>query len=43
MGGMVIVPSGGFSVGQLAAETGALGSQSATLTGFHGTLAIRLR
>ena len=43
MGSMVIVPSGGFSIGQLAAQTGTFGSQSATLTGFHGTLAIRLR
>lgn len=44
MGGVAIVPSGGFSVGQLAAASaGAVGNQTATLTGFHGTLTIRLR
>jgi len=43
VGGIAVVPSAGYSVGQLAAQTGSFGSQSATLTGFHGTLAIRLR
>ena len=43
LGGLAVVPSGGFSVGQLASQTGTAGSQTATLTGFHGTLTIRLR
>jgi hypothetical protein len=42
-GGMSVVPSGGFTVGQIAAQTPTLVSTTARLTGFRGTLAIRLR
>ena len=42
-GGFAVVPSAGFSVGQLAAPTGTAGTGTATLTGFHGTLTVRLR
>ena len=37
------VSSGGFTVGQIAAQTPTSVSTTATLTGFRGTLAIRLR
>jgi hypothetical protein len=42
-GGVSVIPSGGFTVGQIAAQTPTLVSTTATLTGFRGTLAIRLR
>src|SRR5262249_55297111 len=43
-GAFTIVPSGGYSYGQLAATDPLAGTNTtATLTGFHGTLAIRLR
>jgi hypothetical protein len=38
-----VVPSAGFSVGQLATAAGTTSSGTASLTGFHGTLTIRLR
>jgi len=43
MGGLTVVPSGGYSLGQLAAESATTGGTTATLTGYHATLAIRLR
>jgi hypothetical protein len=44
MGGVAVVPSAGFSVGQVASQTASqVGAQTATLTGFHGALTIRLR
>jgi hypothetical protein len=44
VGGLAVVPSGGFSVGQVASQTASqVGNQTATLTGFHGALTIRLR
>jgi hypothetical protein len=44
MGGLAVVPSGGFSIGQVASATASqVGSQTATLTGFHGALMVRLR
>jgi hypothetical protein len=42
-GGMSIVPSAGFSVGQIAAQTPTSVGTTASLTGFRGALAIRLR
>ena len=42
LGGMSVLPSVGFSVGKIAAQENAL-STTATLTGFHASLAIRLR
>lgn len=43
MGGLTVVPSAGYSIGKLASQTAAGVSTTADLTGFHGTLAIRLR
>ncbi|MGH7618762.1 MAG: hypothetical protein ACREPM_16195 [Gemmatimonadaceae bacterium] len=44
MGGLTVMPSGGFSVGVLAAaQAGTVGNQTASLTGFHGMLMIRVR
>jgi hypothetical protein len=40
--GMAVVPSVAFSVGRVAAQDN-VGNTTATLTGFHATLAIRLR
>ena len=40
--GMAVMPSVGFSVGRLAAQDNAVNT-TASLTGFHATLAIRLR
>jgi hypothetical protein len=43
-GAFSILPSGGFSVGQVAAADAVSGTNTtASLTGFHATLAIRLR
>lgn len=42
-GGLTFVPSAGFSVGQLAAQTNANLNTTASLTGWHATLAVRLR
>lgn len=43
VGGFTVVPSAGYSIGKLAAQTGAGLNTTSDLTGFHGTLAIRLR
>lgn len=43
VGGMAIVPSGGFSVGQLASQVPGSTATSATLAGFRGALTIRVR
>jgi hypothetical protein len=43
MGGLAVVPSGGFSIGKIASQAGATANETATLTGFHGTLTIRIR
>jgi hypothetical protein len=43
MGGLIVVPSAGYSVGQIAAESPTSSTTTATLTGFHGSLAIRIR
>ena len=43
VGGFTVVPSAGYSMGKLAAQTGAGANTTASLTGLHGTLAIRLR
>ena len=40
--GMAVMPSVGFSVGRLAAQDNAVNT-TASLTGFHATLAVRLR
>jgi len=42
VGGMAVMPSVGFSVGRLAAQDNAVNT-TASLTGFHATLAVRLR
>lgn len=42
VGGMSVIPSVGFSVGRVAAQDASVNT-TATLTGFHATLAIRLR
>ena len=42
VGGLAVVPGVGFSVGRVAAQNNAV-STTASLTGFHATLAIRLR
>lgn len=42
VGGMAVMPSVGFSVGRVAAQDAQL-STTASLTGFHATLAVRLR
>jgi hypothetical protein len=42
VGGMSVLPSIGFSVGQLAARDNAVNT-TATLTGFHASLTIRVR
>jgi hypothetical protein len=42
VGGMSVIPSVGFSVGRLAAQDAGVNT-TASLTGFHATLAIRLR
>ena len=42
-GAFSILPSGGFSVGKVAAADATAGNTTASLTGFHGTLAIRMR
>lgn len=42
-GGLTFLPSAGFSVGQLAAQTTTSLNTTASLTGWHATLAIRLR
>jgi hypothetical protein len=44
MGGMSVLPSAGYSIGQMAAADPTAGvNTTATLTGFHATLAIRIR
>ncbi|HEY9227281.1 MAG TPA: hypothetical protein VIP11_11575 [Gemmatimonadaceae bacterium] len=43
VGGFSILPGGGFSFGQIAAAEASGVNTTASLTGFHGTLAIRLR
>jgi hypothetical protein len=43
LAGFTVVPSAGYSLGKLASQTGAGVNTTADLTGFHGTLAIRLR
>lgn len=43
VGGLTVVPSAGYSIGKLASQSAAGVSTTADLTGFHGTLAIRLR
>jgi hypothetical protein len=42
-GGLTFLPSAGYSIGQLAAQTAASVNTTANLTGWHATLAIRLR
>lgn len=43
-GAFTILPSAGFSIGQIAAADPAVGiNTTANMTGFHGTLGIRLR
>src|SRR5215831_15482777 len=42
-GGLAVVPSAGFSVGQLATTAGVTSTGLASLTGFHGALTVRLR
>ncbi|HEY7395902.1 MAG TPA: hypothetical protein VH559_13700 [Gemmatimonadaceae bacterium] len=42
-GSFSVLPSGGFSVGKVAAADPVAGNTTASLTGFHATLAIRLR
>ena len=42
VGGITVMPSVGFSVGRLAAQDNGVNTTT-SLTGFHGTLAIRLR
>jgi hypothetical protein len=42
VGGITVMPSVGFSVGRLAAQDNGVNT-TASLTGFHGALAIRLR
>lgn len=41
--GVAVIPSAGFTVGQLAAQSPTSTLTTATLTGFRGSLAIRLR
>lgn len=43
VGGFGVVPSAGYSVGHLAAQNADGTSTTASLTGLHGTLAVRLR
>jgi hypothetical protein len=42
VGGMAVLPGVGISVGRVAAQDNAVNT-TATLTGFHATLAVRLR
>jgi hypothetical protein len=43
LGGFSVVPSVGYSVGQLASQDASGLNTTATMTGLHGTLAIRIR
>lgn len=43
VGGISVIPSGGFTIGQIAAQTTTLAATTASLTGFRGTLTIRVR
>jgi hypothetical protein len=41
--GMAVIPSGGFTVGQVAAQSATSAMTTASLTGFRGALTIRVR
>ncbi len=43
IGGLMFMPGFGYSVGQIAAQDASGANITQTLTGLHGTLAIRLR
>lgn len=44
IGGLSVLPSAGYTIGQMAASDSRLGvNTTASLTGFHGALAIRIR